>query len=828
MKTKKAFLVSLLTCLALVFTVFGVGNMTAAKRVDALTEDEILGYFTAVGDVDTKTGVEYVEYVKSISYGTFTNTNFSGEGVIVETRNKTAELVDHTEKDNSTNPMLIDFPSVKYSTGVKFDGVVDISDNTASDTLIELAFPGTNDNYQNRGFKVIIEDASDPNNYIALFVWSAYSNTDATGGSVIAAAAGTWEKTNFTSGDVYIGEAGFDTNNYNGNAIFSRVGDDLHDGAVGGDGKPKDGCYLNTKEYGHEKTSVNFSRTSENSIKVQFDNANGSLSINGVHIRDFKNFSADDTHYFPGFTNDEVKLSVGIMRTTRRSTDEFTKFCIMDIDEHDAKIPASGLIASGTTDIPAPVSYSFFKGETAIDTFAVNITDPEGNTTANYSDATFTFDRIGTYEIEYLVNSASVGSASFAVAAKNAQNELAEVTSFEVSDNLFTGKKISLADFTLTAGEEIAIESATVEIYKGEELIATETADADWTYTLATKGELTFKVSNDNFSLVTSATVLPGLYPSAAIENGSVVINGAGEAVGLFVGTNDFVITPDKGYALASLTIGGEDVTAEVIDGVYTYNVENAENDVTYSVVFEQLPTVTVTFTVDGETVGTVSDVLNGTLFGEIEAPEIPAKENYNIVGWNIGDDVAITDNVTAEAVYAIKTYTITFDTDGGTQIAAKTYTALETVEEPEEVPAKEGYVFDAWYLGTEKYVFGGMLTADITLTAKYNVKKLKVTVKSADFDDVVLTIDYNTAISTDKLGEKSGYEFKGLFTDEGLTKAYNGEKITADTTLYASYAKTSGCGGNILGSGFEFASLVTLIAAVCIVCMKNRKAKQN
>ncbi len=363
MKTKKKLFLPLLTVIAAVCLSIGMGGIIPVKSVQATTvnKDTFAGYFTAVGD----NGLD--AYVNDISYGTFTNTSFSGAGVMVQTRNKTAELVNNTDNNNTTNPMLINFPSVKYSAGVKFNGVVDISDNTSSTTLIELAFPGTNDNYQNRGFKVTIEDALNPNNYIALFVWSAYGNTDATGGSVIAAAAGTWEETT-KDGMVEVGEAGFDTNNYNGNAIFSIVGSDINDGAIGGSGKPNDGCYLNSAEYGHTSTSVNFSRTSANSIKVQFDNANGSLSINGVHIRDFKNFSADDTHYFPGFTGNKVKLSVSIMRTTRRSTDEFTRFCIMNIDGNDFTADGSNNVSYSGLDLTTP-SYSTINKNVLVSNF---------------------------------------------------------------------------------------------------------------------------------------------------------------------------------------------------------------------------------------------------------------------------------------------------------------------------------------------------------------------------------------------------------------------------------------------------------------------------
>ena len=252
MRTKKRIFLPLLTVISALCLSIGVGGMVPAKTTYATTvnKDTFASYFTAVGDGGL------VDYVNDISYGTFTNTNFSGGGIMVETRNKTAELKDNTDNNNTTNPMLINFPEVKYSTGVKFDGVVDLSNNTADDsTLIELAFPGTNDNWQNRGFKVVIEDAANPDKYITLYVWGAYSNTDATGGNVLGAAVASWETTHPNS----IEDAGFDTDNYKSTEIFSRVGEDLHDGASNtADGKPTDGCFLNTQEYGHAQTSINF------------------------------------------------------------------------------------------------------------------------------------------------------------------------------------------------------------------------------------------------------------------------------------------------------------------------------------------------------------------------------------------------------------------------------------------------------------------------------------------------------------------------------------------------------------------------------------------
>ena len=809
-------------------------DLTAPSVAD---KDDVVANFTAVGD----NGLD--EYVNEISYGDFVADNFSGGGVMVKIRNKAEDLVDHTENSNDTNPVLVNFPGSKYTTGVKFNGAIDISDNTAYDTLIELAFPGENDNFQVRGFKVIIEDASNPDKYITLFIWNAYGNTDALDSgksSIVGAAAGTWESEDPND----VSKTAFDTDDYNNDGVANDGCLNMCIGTDNVEASGKDICWINAGgPHGHRVTSIKFSRKSDNTIKVQFDNSTGILYVNGVRVRNFKDYSIDGEHYFDGFTNNKVTVSVGVVRSVRRSTDEFTKICVMTIDGNSLKaddngnvyyygyvgVPESGLIASGITEIPTPAYYGIDGSATPVESgVTVNITDPNGNKTEDYSAATFDFDTVGTYTIEYYVNGKSVGTANYTAAVKGEGDELSEIVSFTISDNLFVSKKISLADFTLTAGETVAIESATVKIYKGDELLATETADADWTYALTQKGELTFKVTGEWFSVKTTATVLPGIYPGAAIENGSVTINGVGEAVGLVVGTNDFVITPAHGYKLASLTVAGVDVTEEVENGEYTFNAENADENVTYTVVFEKLPDVTVTFKADGETIATVNGVENGTVFGDVTAPEIPEKEGYDATGWNLAADLVLTEDVIAEAVYTVKVYTITFDTNGGSQIAAKQYTALETVEAIDVVPVKTGYVFDAWYLDNEKYEFGGKLTANITLTAKYTVQKITVTVKSADFEDVVITIDYGTAVSAEDLGAKSGYEFKGLFTDEGLTVTYNGENITEDVILYASYSKKEGgCGAGIAGNGIG-AMLIMLAAAVYFVNAKAKKVKEN
>lgn len=725
MKTNKKITALLLLVFALTF----VFTFTTFKsnNVKAFTEDEqaeILSYFSKIGDAEGENGADaLVDYVKSITYEDFEATNFSGSGVMVSVRNKTPELVDHEENSNDTNPMLLDFFATKYPVGVKLNKDVYIADNTSNDTLLELSFPGANDNYQACGIKILIEDATDPNKHIALYVWRAYGNTDAgDAGSIIASAGGTWEKTRLDNNFVYIGETGFDYMPGTADGRFVKVGNDINDGADS-DVKPKDGCYLNTKEYGHEKTSVKLGRTSANTIKVQFDYETAVLSINGVEIRHFKDYSADGEHYFPGFTDGKVRLSVGYVRSTRRSTDEFTRFCIMNVDKHNSVLPPfSGLIASGNANLPKPINYSLFEGEQPIsDEFTANITDPNGNKTEGYSAATYNFNVPGEYTIEYFQGEELLGTAKFATAYKDAQGNLSEIVSFETSENMFCGKTISLADFKLKLEDFVAIESATVEIYSGETLVATEAADAEWEYVLQNKGELTFVVSNDSFALKTTATVLPGIYPAAATTNGTVVVDEIGEATGLYVGTHTLVLTPAEGYRLASLLVNGEDVTSDVEDGEYEIEVETLDDNITYVATFEAIPTYAVTFKAGTETLSTET-VREGTLFKDVAAPEITAKAGYQAAGWNIELDQAITADVTAEAQYTVITYTITYNLDGGTNSAdnVATYTIEDAITL--KAPTKEGYTFLGWKNSNNETVtaIAKGTTGDITLTANW------------------------------------------------------------------------------------------------------------
>ena len=68
------------------------------------------------------------------------------------------------------------------------------------------------------------------------------------------------------------------------------------------------------------------------------------------------------------------------------------------------------------------------------------------------------------------------------------------------------------------------------------------------------------------------------------------------------------------------------------------------------------------------------------------------------------------------------KEFTITFDTQGGSEVKPITIAEGATITLPRN-PTKEGYIFDGWYLSdafVEKFVATKTITGDITLYAKW------------------------------------------------------------------------------------------------------------
>lgn len=103
-------------------------------------------------------------------------------------------------------------------------------------------------------------------------------------------------------------------------------------------------------------------------------------------------------------------------------------------------------------------------------------------------------------------------------------------------------------------------------------------------------------------------------------------------------------------------------------------------------------------------------------------------RTGYTFGGWNKADGTAwdhasdtVTDNITLYAKWTANTYTVTFDSTGGSAVDAQPVAYGEKAKKP-AAPQKTGYAFGGWYLGEEAYDFAAVVTEDMTLTAKWTV----------------------------------------------------------------------------------------------------------
>ena len=103
-----------------------------------------------------------------------------------------------------------------------------------------------------------------------------------------------------------------------------------------------------------------------------------------------------------------------------------------------------------------------------------------------------------------------------------------------------------------------------------------------------------------------------------------------------------------------------------------------------------------------------------------IKAPTAPTKTGYTFMGWNPALPATMpAENITVTAQWRINQYTITFDTDGGSAVDAQTVAYGEKAKTPAD-PTKTGYTFAGWELGGNAYDFAAAVTGNMTLTAKW------------------------------------------------------------------------------------------------------------
>ena len=183
-----------------------------------------------------------------------------------------------------------------------------------------------------------------------------------------------------------------------------------------------------------------------------------------------------------------------------------------------------------------------------------------------------------------------------------------------------------------------------------------------------------------------------------------------------------------------------------------------------------------------------------------VSVPTTPEREGYAFGGWYSDKDFntkwnfdtdTVTEDINLYAKWTVCTYTVTFNTNGGSDVDSLSVDYGEKVEKPAD-PTREGYTFDGWYSDKDfktAWDFNTPITADTTLYAKWTeIPTYTVTVAASSHGSV--TVNPTSAAAgemvTLTIAPETGYTLSGLNVADanGTAITVNGSENTYTFTM--------------------------------------------
>ena len=157
-----------------------------------------------------------------------------------------------------------------------------------------------------------------------------------------------------------------------------------------------------------------------------------------------------------------------------------------------------------------------------------------------------------------------------------------------------------------------------------------------------------------------------------------------------------------------------------------------------------------------------------------ITAPANPTRKGYTFKGWDKEiPETMPAENITVKAQWEINQYTIAFDTNGGSEIAPITQDYGTEITAPDN-PTRKGYTFIGWDTEIPKTV----PAENMTVTAQWEINRYTITFDTAGGSDIApITQDYGTNITAPADPTREGYTFIGW--DKAIPTTMPAENIT-------------------------------------------------
>ena len=162
-------------------------------------------------------------------------------------------------------------------------------------------------------------------------------------------------------------------------------------------------------------------------------------------------------------------------------------------------------------------------------------------------------------------------------------------------------------------------------------------------------------------------------------------------------------------------------------------------------------------------------------------------RTGYTFAGWETSEPTA--DTIKCSAKWIADTYTVTFDSTGGSEVTTKTIDVLYGEQLGDmPVPIRTGYFFRGWYdAPVEGKCYGNSdgkgtswydKTENCTLYAQWVINRYTITFNTAGGSEIApITQDYGTAITAPADPTREGYTFIGW--DKAIPTTVPAENMT-------------------------------------------------
>ena len=233
-------------------------------------------------------------------------------------------------------------------------------------------------------------------------------------------------------------------------------------------------------------------------------------------------------------------------------------------------------------------------------------------------------------------------------------------------------------------------------------------------------------------------------------------------------GKADIIITQDYGTPITAPTLTREGYTFKGWDKEIPKTMP-AEN-ITVKAQWE-INQYTITFDTNG---GSEIAPITQDYGTEITAPDNPTRKGYTFKGWDKKiPETMPAENITVKAQWEVNQYTITFDTNGGSEIAPITQDYGTEITAPDN-PTRKGYTFKGW----DKEIPETMPAENITVKAQWEINQYTITFDTNGGSEIApITQDYGTEITAPDNPTRKGYTFKGW--DKEIPETMPAENIT-------------------------------------------------